>query len=79
MTEGVVRLVFAHVTALLILVGTFYALVLHPFVVETDVKLFLTGLSGTAALFIFGDQVAARARANTRADLATPPPVDSVP
>ena len=77
MTEGVVRLIFAHLTAILILIGTYYALVIHPFIIETDVKLFLTGLSGTAALFIFGDQVAARARANTRSDLMTPP-VDPV-
>jgi hypothetical protein len=48
---------FTHLVALLILTATFYALVLHPYVIETDVKLFLTGLSGTASLYLFGDQM----------------------
>jgi hypothetical protein len=48
---------FTHLVALLIIVGTFYALVIHPYVIETDVKLFLTGLSGTASLYLFGDQM----------------------
>lgn len=50
---------FTHFIALAILAATFYALVLNPspFVVETDVKLWLTGLSGTASLYLFGDQM----------------------
>lgn len=48
---------FTHLVALAILAATFYALVLHPHVIETDIKLWLTGLSGTAALYLFGDQL----------------------
>lgn len=48
---------FTAIVALLILGATFYALVLYPFVLDSDVKLWLTGLSGTAALYLFGDQL----------------------
>lgn len=48
---------FTHLVALAILTATFYALVIYPYVIETDVKLFLTGLSGTASLYLFGDQL----------------------
>lgn len=42
--------------------GTYYALVIYPYILDADVKLFLTGSAGAATLFIFGDQVANRTR-----------------
>ena len=75
---------FTHAVALMILAATFYALVIHPYVIETDVKLFLTGLSGTASLYLFGEQMqrstAARAQeAFDKGLTATPNPTEELP
>lgn len=51
---------FAYVIATAILAGTFYALILSPFVIEADVKLWLTGAAGAAITFVFGDQASSR-------------------
>lgn len=51
---------FAYLVAAAILFGTFYALIIYPYQLDADVKLWLTGLSGAASGFIFGDQVASR-------------------
>lgn len=51
---------FAYIISTLILVGTYYALVLYPFALDADVKLWLTALAGAATTFVFGDQVASR-------------------
>jgi hypothetical protein len=50
----------AYLAALAILAATYYALVLYPFALDADIKLWLTGLSGSAATLIFSDQVASR-------------------
>lgn len=50
----------AYVFAFLVLGGTFYALVIYPFVLDVDIKLWLTGAAGSAITFVFGDQVASR-------------------
>jgi hypothetical protein len=55
----------AYLVAIAILVGTYYALVLYPYALDADIKLWLTGLSGGASTFIFGDQVASRTARNT--------------
>ena len=74
---------FTAAVALLILIGTYYALVLYPFVLDSDVKLWLTGLSGTAALYLFGDQLQrSSARAAVKAyekGLQTPAPTPATP
>jgi len=51
---------FAYVISALILAGTYYALVLYPFALDADVKLWLTALAGAATTFVYGDQVASR-------------------
>ncbi len=56
---------FAYIISALILAGTYYALVLYPFALDADIKLWLTGLAGAATTFIFGDQVASRTARNT--------------
>jgi hypothetical protein len=58
--SGEVTKVFAYVISAGILGGVYYALVLYPFVLDADVKLWLTALAGAATTFIFGDQVASR-------------------
>jgi len=55
-----VKLIFTYFIALAILAGTFYALILSPFVVADDVKLWLTGAAGSALTFVFSEQVSAR-------------------
>lgn len=62
MKADTVKLVFSYVTALLLIVGTYYALVLYPFVLDPEVKLWLTGAAGGAIAFVFGDQIATRAK-----------------
>lgn len=61
MNSDGLKTIFANTIALAILAGTFYALVLSPFVVEADVKLWLTGASGWAIGYVFGDRIAAQA------------------
>ncbi len=56
---------FAYVISSLILAGTYYALVLYPFALDADVKLWLTALAGAATTFVYGDQVASRTARNT--------------
>lgn len=51
---------FAYVFALMIFAGTYYALVLYPYALDADIKLWLTGAAGGAFTFVFGDQVASR-------------------
>jgi hypothetical protein len=51
---------FAYIVSAAILAGTYYALVLYPYALDSDVKLWLTALAGAATTFIFGDQVASR-------------------
>ena len=75
--------VTAYIASLAILGATYYALVLYPYALDADIKLWLTGLAGSAATFIFGDQVASRtSRQNQTAfdkGLASPaPPTDGV-
>jgi len=74
----------AYITALAILAATYYALVLYPFALDADIKLWLTGLSGSAATLIFSDQVASRTARQGQAafdkGLATPtPPAPDTP
>lgn len=52
--------VFAYTISTLILAGTYYALVLYPYALDADVKLWLTALAGAATTFVYGDQVASR-------------------
>lgn len=52
--------VFAYVIATAILAGVFYALVLSPYILDDDVKLWLTGAAGAAIAFVFGDQASSR-------------------
>jgi hypothetical protein len=70
MKTDTVKLIFAYVAALGIIAFTCYALVLHPFVVESDTKLFLTGAAGGAFTFLWGDQVAARSQRQTESAIA---------
>ncbi len=56
---------FAYIISLAILAGTYYALVIYPFVLDSDVKLWLTALAGAATTFVYGDQVASRTARNT--------------
>ena len=58
---------FAYIISTLILAGTYYALVLYPFALDADVKLWLTALAGAATTFVYGDQVASRTARNTLA------------
>ena len=58
---------FAYGISTLILAGTYYALVLYPFALDADVKLWLTALAGAATTFVYGDQVASRTARNTLA------------
>ena len=62
MKSDSIRLIFSYIMAFAIWAGTYYALVVYPYVLDADVKLFLTGSAGAATLFIFGDQVANRTR-----------------
>jgi hypothetical protein len=55
MTKG-----FAYVIATGILVGVFYALIIYPYQLDADVKLWLTGAAGAAMTFVFGDQASSR-------------------
>jgi hypothetical protein len=50
----------AYITALAILAATYYALVIYPYALDADIKLWLTGLSGAASTLIFSDQVSSR-------------------
>jgi hypothetical protein len=73
---------FAYLVAAAILIGTYYALIVYPYQLDADVKLWLTGLSGAASGFIFGDQVASRTARQTNAAISTglgATPNESVP
>lgn len=77
MKSDTIKLLFTYLIALAILVGTYYALVVSPFVVDADVKLWLTSASGAAIGFVFGEQIANRtARQQAAATLAS---VNSMP
>jgi hypothetical protein len=77
MKSDTVKLLFTYLIALAILVGTYYALIISPFEVDADVKLWLTGAAGGAITFVFGEQVAMRtARQQAAATLAS---VNSMP
>jgi hypothetical protein len=52
--------VVAYIFALAIWASTYYALVLYPYSLDADIKLWLTAASGGAFTFVFGDQVASR-------------------
>lgn len=54
------KLVFTYLIALAILVGAYYALIISPYTVDSDVKLWLTGLAGASVTFVFGEQVSLR-------------------
>lgn len=69
--------VITYLTAVGVIAGTYYALVIYPYVLDSDVKLWLTGAAGGALAFLFGDQVAARTRTATQEDLMTQPPGDA--
>lgn len=60
MKADAIKLVFTYVIALAILVGAYYALIISPFTVDSDVKLWLTGLAGASVTFVFGEQVSLR-------------------
>lgn len=62
---------FAYLVAAAILFGTFYALIIYPYQLDADVKLWLTGLSGAASGFIFGDQVASRTAKQAESSINT--------
>ena len=51
---------FAYVISAAILAGVYYALVINPYVLEADTKLWLTGIAGAAITFVFGDQASSR-------------------
>ena len=76
---------FISIVAVVILAANYYALILYPYALDTDVKLWLTGLSGTAMLFLFGDQLARSAAKGQQAAFdkgmssATPAPTDQPP
>lgn len=57
-----IKLIFSYLTALALIGGTYYALVLYPYVLDPEVKLWLTGAAGGAIAFVFGDQIATRAK-----------------
>ena len=71
MTDITFTKVVAYIAALAILAATYYAL-------DADIKLWLSGLSGSASALIFSDQVASRtSRQNQTAydkGLQTPTP-----
>jgi hypothetical protein len=84
MKADTLKLTLSYVIALGVIGFTCYALVLHPFVVETDVKLWLTGAAGGALAFVFGDQTATRSKieqqsAFTKGLNATPNPLPEEP
>lgn len=86
MKADAIKLIFTYLIALAILIGTYYALVLSPFVVDDDVKLWLTGAAGAAIGFVFGEQIAMRtARQSESAGkqgaeqaLSAPPPTSTM-
>lgn len=55
-----IKLVFTYTIVVAVLAGTFYALILSPYTVADDVKLWLTGAAGSALTFVFGEQVSMR-------------------
>ena len=74
-----IKLIFTYGIALAVLIGAFYALILSPYEVEADVKLWLTGLAGTATMFVFGEQVSQRTQRQAQSTFdqglgATPTP-----
>ena len=87
MKADTIKLVFSYLTALALIAGTYYALVLYPYVLDPEVKLWLTGAAGGAIAFVFGDQIATRAKVEQQSAFdkglnATPNTagdVDSVP
>jgi hypothetical protein len=62
MKANTLKLVLSYLIALGIVAGTYYALVLYPYVLDSDVKLWLTGAAGGALAFVFGDQTATRSK-----------------
>lgn len=46
--------------AVLVWAGTYYALVLYPYNLDADVKLWLTNASGAALLYMFGEAISNR-------------------
>lgn len=55
---GEARTIWGHLTVYLILIGTFYALVIYPYELSELVKGAFIGFSGTALAWEFGTQVA---------------------
>jgi hypothetical protein len=62
MKPDFIKAIYTYAIATFLIVGTYYALVLYPYQLDADVKLWLTGVSGGAVAFIFGDQIASRTR-----------------
>ena len=62
MKADTVKLIFTYLIAVGLIAGTYYALVIYPYQLDESVKLWLTGAAGGAIAFVFGDQVASRAR-----------------
>lgn len=56
------KLIFTYAVAVFLIAGTYYALVLFPYQLDADVKLWLTAASGGAIAFVFGDQIATRTK-----------------
>lgn len=53
-----VRTIWGHLTVYIVLVGTFYALVIYPYELSELVKGAFIGFSGSALTWEFGSQVA---------------------
>ena len=63
MKADTIKLLASYITAMGVIAFTAYSLVIYPYVLDADVKLWLTGAAGGALAFIFGDQVATRTKA----------------
>jgi hypothetical protein len=78
MKAETLKILYTYAIASFIVVGTYYALVIYPYVLDSDVKLWLTGASGGALAFVFGDQIASRTKTEQQSAFnaalyATPP------
>lgn len=66
-----IKLIFTYTIVVAVLFGTFYALILSPYTVADDVKLWLTGAAGSALTFVFGEQVSMRTARQSEASSAS--------
>jgi len=86
MKADTIKMLLSYLVAIGLIVGTYYALVVYPYQLESDVKLWLTGAAGGAIAFVFGDQVAARSRVDQQSAFSkglgatpNPPPPEELP